>query len=198
MIIKLKKIYDLAQEYHIKNQDDAWEKLFDYLNCVGFENCYSNEQELLRCFSKYMHGYRMYRNTKLNKEKLSNILKEGKKEYLEFLCNHSNETFVKAWIKSNYLLRKFQVSPSPVMITKILMGFGGRTPAYDSKFLDALGSNPTFLLYGIRHLVELLKKSGFKELKTHGGKNIIPWERVLDMALWLWSANKSREPLIKL
>ncbi|MFZ0034261.1 MAG: hypothetical protein WAK60_04625 [Sedimentisphaerales bacterium] len=84
------------------------------------------------------------------------------------------------------------------MITKILMGFGGRTPAYDSRFLDTLKSNPTFLFYGIRYFVELLKESGFKELKTHSGKNIIPWERVLDMAFWLWSARESREPLIEL
>lgn len=184
MTIRLKRIYDLGIEFQHENRDDAWEQLFNYLHRIGFTHCYSNREELLYYFSKYMWEYRMYRKTGLTKKKLSKILLSGKDIYSKFLCNYNEENFAKAWINSYNLLRKFEVSTSQVMITKLLMGFGGKTPAYDKQFLNTITSNPTFLLHGINYLVELLKKSGFEELKTHGDKNTIPWERVLDMAFW--------------
>lgn len=184
MTIRLKRIYDLGKEFQHENQNDAWEELFDYLHRTGFRDCYSNQNELLNYFSTYMRKYGMYRNTRLSDEKLLNVLLSGKDTYLEFLCTYSDENLTKAWINSYNLLSQLGVSTSPVMITKILMGFGGKTPAYDQRFLNTITSNPTFLLHGINYLVELLKKSGFEELKTHGDKNTIPWERVLDMAFW--------------
>lgn len=195
MTIRLKRIYDLAKEFQREYQYDAWEKLFDYLHRIGFRHCYSNQNELLDYFSEYMRQYGMRRNTGLTKEKLLKIMLCGKDAYTEFLCNYNEENFAKAWINSYNFLRKLGVSASAVMITKLLMGFGGKTPAYDTRFLNTITANPTFLMYGINHLVELLKKSEFEELKTHGDKNIIPWERVLDMALWY--AFKQKDFLIE-
>ena len=190
------KIYALARKFQDQSPKDTWEDLFDYLNRIGFRQCYSNEDELLQCFSKYMHQYRMYRNTGLTKERLLEILLRGRDIYLEFLCNYNDETLVEAWHRTRELLQELEISTSPVMITKLLMGFGGKTPAYDSQFLITISSNPTFLQYGINHFVELLQDSGLEELKTHGDENPIPWQRVLDMAFWYASRPGHEEFLI--
>ncbi len=192
----VERIYALAGEFQHQSPEDAWEDLFDYLNRIGFRQCYCNEDELLQCFSRYMQQYGMYRNTGLTKEKLLEILLCGKDTYLEFLCNFDDETFIKAWHKTRELLGGLDISTSPVMITKLLMGFGGKTAAYDSQFLKTLSSNPTFLQYGINHFVELLQDSGLEELKTHGDENPIPWQRVLDMAFWCASRPGHEEFLI--
>lgn len=40
-----------------------------------------------------------------------------------------------------------------------------------------------FAVWGIKDLVNGLRDADFNFLKTEGG-NIIPWEKVLDMAFW--------------
>jgi len=196
MTIRLQRIYDLAREFQDENQDDAWEELFDYLHRTGFRDCYSNENELFSHFSTYMRKYGMYRKTGLDDEKLREVLVSGRDTYLEFLCTYNDENLTISWINSYNLLSQLEVSTSPVMITKLLMGFGGKTPAYDQRFLNTITSNPTFLMHGINYLVEILKESQFEELKTHGDENAIPWERVLDMAFW--QGSKYKEFLIEI
>ena len=193
----VEKLYALARKFQDQPPpEDAWEDLFDYLNRIGFRECYSNEDELLQYFSKYMGQYSMYRGTRLTETKLLKILVDGRDTYLEFLCNYNDETFVEAWHRTREFLQGLEISTSPVMITKLLMGFGGKTAAYDSQFLATISSNPTLLDYGINHFVELLQNSGFEELKTHGDENPIPWQRVVDMAFWCASRPGHEEFLI--
>ena len=106
-------IYALARKFQDQSSKDAWEDLFDYLNRIGFHECYSNEDGLLQYFSRYMQQYRMYRNTRLTEEKLLEILLCGKDTYLEFLCNYNDETFVEAWHRTRELLQGLEISTKP-------------------------------------------------------------------------------------
>ena len=100
MTIRLQRIYDLALAFQDKYQDDAWEDLFDYLHRASFKKCYSNQDELIKYFSKYIYYYHMYWGTRLTIVKLRNILISGKDTYLEFLCKYNKENFIRAWIRA--------------------------------------------------------------------------------------------------
>ena len=189
------KIYGLAQRFQEQSPKDAWEDLFDYLKIVGFRTCYEDRDQLLHHFSRYIYQYRMYRNTRLTKKKLRDVLMSGREVYLDFLCNYNDETFKEAWRETRRLLQESEISATPVMITKLLMGFGGRTAAYDSKFLATVSGNPIFMKRGIDYFVKWLRDSGLPELRTHGDRNAIPWERVFDMALWYACAYEVKDLL---
>ena len=70
------------------------------------------------------------------------------------------------------------------MITKTLMGFGGRLPALDTRFVAVMCNQPLFMLKGIGVLTRGLEELGRRQLRTRGRSFPIPWERALDMALW--------------
>lgn len=183
MHIQIDRIYELAKFFHQNYGDDAWIELFEYLKRVNYEHCYDDFEKLKTLFSKYMSKYGMYRRTNLNKERLTMILRENETYYKNYLLNPSRENYVAAWEKTYFKLKEMKISTSNVMITKILMGFGGRTPALDSKFTNTFLSNPLFPNLGIDYFVERLSSDGYQPLMTKNGY-VIPWERVLDMAFW--------------
>jgi len=192
-MINYNKIYVYATKYRYRTSNiNVWETLFDFIHKVGLGNIYriSNKPLFYQYFGSYMGSFGMFRGKNpLTQEKLEKILTQGKKEFLAYLLNPNETTFVIAWKKCYKLLKKINhKNPTPVFITKILMGFGGRTPAYDSRFLSTIDNHPLLLNIGINQLIKGISK--YKPLKTPNG-NIIPWERVLDMAFW--SIDKASE-----
>lgn len=196
MVLQAKKIYDFAKQYQAE-MGHSWERLFDHLTNVGFKDVYKDEKAFFDLFSKYVYEFKMYRNTRLSKHKLVNLLKANKKVYTKYMIIPSEDNFVNAWKATYEFFKEENVSTSNVMITKILMGLGGKTPAYDSYFMDTFCSNPSFMVNGIKFLVERLKdKFGKNSLRTQEGGNPIPWERVLDMGLWYASYIEHDEYLV--
>jgi hypothetical protein len=195
-MLQIKKIYNFAKKYQ-DSMGLSWEVLYDYIINVGFKDVYKDEEKFFDLFSKYVYEFKMYRNTKLNKIKLFKLLRANKSTYIKYMTNSSEEYFIKAWKVTYDFLEHEKVSTSNVMITKILMGLGGRTPAYDAYFMDTFCSNPSFMANGINYLVMRLENEfGEKPLRTRKGNNPVPWERVLDMGLWYASYIEHDEYLI--
>ena len=181
---KVQEIFRLASLYRDQDKGQPWEDLFDFICRIGPENVFAYKKDLIFYFVKYMGSYGMFRGKRLfTPTKLSNVLLEGQSVYLKYLIQPT-KYHIEAWKKTYELVTRRNINGSAVVISKVLMGFGGRTPAFDRRFLNVMRSNPGLLELGVNGLVSLLKESGRHPFKTQAG-NAIPWERTLDMAFWM-------------
>ncbi len=184
--IKYETLYDLACEYHRGKVGRPWENLFDFMNEVSYSQVYNHFEQLVQLFSKYMSAFGMFRGSiNLNSRNLAFVLRNGEKAYRDYLLSPNDTTFTQAWLTTWDILESHEIANTPTVITKLLMGFGGRTPAFDSRFRAAMTTHPLLLTAGVHGLVNGLKDLGRPQLHTHNGNNPIPWERTLDMALWM-------------
>lgn len=110
------------------------------------------------------------------------------------------------WIKDWYLNNLGLVNgsrkkrtPSPVLVTKILLGTLGCIPAYDRYFVIGLGkyhiSPKTVTVKGLRELVNFYtkNKSEFDSLKkkVRVGRHPYPTMKLIDMYFWQIGSKKS-------
>lgn len=184
MEVDYDKLYALAERYQKNNPGDKWELLYDHMRDVGFENVYRiRRPQFFEAFSKYLARFGMFRRGGLNRDKTILLLSTYRKPFLEYLLDPSDRTLASAWMKCFAALDDMGCAATPTQITKILMGLGGRFPAIDSRVQVVMSNQPLFMSRGFDSLVAGLKE-GRTQLKTEGRGELIPWERILDMALW--------------
>jgi hypothetical protein len=195
--VLISEIYRLAKEYKNYGTGSKWEVLYDYIIETGPSNVFTtaNITKFVELMSAYLGQFnmKMYGKTGLTTDRLNKVFTEGSSILSQYLISPSALTLIKAWKSLYILLPKNQITNSHVMISKILMGLGGKTPAFDSYVTNTLVSNPLLPQIGINGLIKMLEEGGFEPLKTEKG-NIIPWERMCDMALW-WAWYNGPEDL---
>lgn len=115
----------------------------------------------------------------------------------ERLAPSHREIFDLFWRALQDGLKKCHVSATDTMITKILMGIWGETPAFDTYFragfrseVYRLPTDPFRILLKLREKYESSWAHEIRELRNdcfytrRGYKNRIPVARLLDMGLW--------------
>lgn len=182
MQVCFERLYGLALEYQAENPKDRWEALFDHMNRVGYARVFTHEtQAFHEAFATYLARFGMFRRG-LCAEKTTIVLTRCRKPFSEYLLSPSDGTLARAWKACYEWLNGLKCATTPTVITKIIMGLGGRFPALDSRAVGMMCSQPLFMSRGIDSLTAGLSR-GRRSLETPAG-NRIPWERVLDMALW--------------
>jgi len=176
-------IYKLACDFQREVRNDKWEALFDYANEVGYANVHEpdNEQRFCTLFADYLGACQVFRRN-MRREDVPKLLRDCRDEFQEYLREPTEDNLVAAWKKCENSLDRLHKErrasgPTPVIISKVIMGLGGRFPALDKHFLEAMTRDPLLMWRGIETLVCELEACGFAPLKTPGGRPI-PWARV--------------------
>jgi len=169
-------IYKLACDFQREVRNDKWEALFDYANEVGYANVHEpdNEQRFCTLFADYLGACQVFRRN-MRREDVPKLLRDCRDEFQEYLREPTEDNLVAAWKKCENSLDRLHKErrasgPTPVIISKVIMGLGGRFPALDKHFLEAMTRDPLLMWRGIETLVCELEACGFAPLKTPGGR----------------------------